>query len=1033
MKNILLTISCLLLPYMLQAQTYSLGGKVVGTDRQAIVGAVISVSEDIPSVLTDEEGAFKMELTADKVTIKVSKDGYFPVEMNVAATEKNLQVVLVSEQAPKFSEVQTTASVIVRKKDLQTAFSIEQAIQGEAAGLQVIGKGGMPGEGAYLNIRGLHSLNAENTPLIVINGIPYMGDNSMSSVIGGYSRSLLSAYNLADIKSVTVLKGAGAAIYGSLGSNGVLLVETEQAQSDNTDTRISFYGQYGMNFKNRSLPLLDGRQYAEYMRNIGMTRYGSMKSLYTDYPFLQSGTDYYHHYIFNNNTDWQSEIYAPAFSTNNVFRVEGGDEIAKYNLSVGYSNDGGVVRNTNTNRFNTLLNASILVNRKTDIFTTVGLSSTRSRLQEQGMYEETNPLLAACLSNPLLNPFAADDNGRLTDNYATYHFSNVNDNPEFAYENTSNAAAIVNSVEATDKLYDVNVRLGLNYRPDNFLTFTGVYNIYYRYLEENIFIPGVTEKTILPQYYGIGENTVRKAISTGKNIHLGLNAAYKRVFNDVHALNAQAGLRYIKYDLEYDMASGYNTANDFYQTLDKTEDEEHIQGYNREWIWQNNYLHVDYTYNNLLKASVNLAIDGSSVSGVDAPRYYVYPSAGLTFMAAELTEMPAFIDVLNLRAEYALSGNSRFSSNYAKNYYCNSNYFMMGTITRSNVPNTYLEPEKNRQLDLGLDMSLLGRRFDISLGHFDALAYDLLIAKNISAAYGSKAYYDNAASIASQGFEASARFNIIETRNFGLTVGGNITSVKSKVVDLGDRDRLVLKYNEDDVQVVLEVGEEPYQFYGYQTNGVYATTTDANASGLTNINSGRYQGGDVIFVDNKKDGVINEADKVYLGSAAPDFYGSLYAGLRFQNLSLMANFRYSVGNMAYNALRRRLESMGDFSNQSTAVVNRWRMEGQVTEMPRAVYGDPAGNNVFSDRWMEDASYLKLGSLTLNYHFNKAILNFIQGGDIWLSGENQLTFSNYLGSDPEFAYSYDESMQGFDYGKIALPRSVRIGFNLNFFK
>jgi hypothetical protein len=317
---------------------------------------------------------------------------------------------------------------------------------------------------------------------------------------------------------------------------------------------------------------------------------------------------------------------------------------------------------------------------------------------------------------------------------------------------------------------------------------------------------------------------------------------------------------------------------------------------------------------------------------------------------------------------------------------------------------------------------------------FTTNSYDLLIARSISSVFASKSYYDNSASLKTNGAEFSLNIEPVNTGKFSWILGGDISFVNTKVADLGDRDEMVLdfsNFNNEDVQVILKKGEKPYQFYGFSTSGVYSTSDEAQTANLTSIYGKKYKAGDIIFDDNHKDGIINEKDKVLLGSATPDYFGSIFTQIKYSNWSLQANFHYSVGNMAYNAVRRNLESMSKFNNQSSAVINRWQIEGQQTEIPRAAYGDPSGNAVFSDRWVEDASYLKLGSLVLSYNLDKGLLKLFRSGKIWVSGQNLFTITDYLGSDPEFAYSFEESMQGFDYGKISLPVSVNIGVELNF--
>lgn len=1027
------------------AQQITIKSKVLSTDNTPVEGAIVTLQGQPISVISDSVGDFSLSVPEAKGALRINAEGFYEMVYPLNTKVIPSKIVLIPQTALQYSGVanfpfeeqrrdnKLVSTVGVEKKDMRKVLSVDLAVQDEASGLQVIKKSGMPGEGGYMNLRGIHSLVADNAPLLVINGVPYMGNQNVSDVITGYSRDLLYAYNRNDIRSITVLKGSDAAMYGSLASNGVLLIETEQATSDNMETRISFSGQYGLNFVKNNLPVLGVSDYKSYLKDIGLTRYGSMASLTADYPFLQNGTNYYS-YLFNNNTTWIDEVQRTSFVSDNVFRVEGGDEIAKYNISFGYTTEGGTVDNTNSDRYQTLINSNIMVSRKFDIFTNVSLAYIASNLQEQGMVTETNPLLTSYLSMPMLSPYQKEDNGNILQHYATYNGWNTNSNPSYAYDNVSNPLAIVSTVEAKDKIYDANIRFGLNYRPNDYLTFTGLLNIYYAYTEESAFIPGVTDKAIVPQLYGTGENVVRKSVVKQKSNYYELNARYHRVFDKVHDVNGYAAIRYLDKDFEYDITSGYNTANDYYQTLGNVVDERYIWGNNDEWKWLSYVLHADYTYNSLLKTTANLSVDGSSVSGVDASRYGFFPSLGLTFMAANTGILPTFVDLFNISVEGSMSGNARFSSNYGKNYYQNSNFFNLGTIIRSNVPNTKLEWEKKKQLDAGVDIALFKHKVNLQVNYYNSLSYDLLLARTISSVYGSPAYYDNTAEITNQGWEAALRLTPVQTEDFEWTLSGNIAFPISKVKSLGSQNEATLSftdYNEDDAMVILRKDESPYQFYGYQTNGVYATTKEVADAGLTNIYGNGYEAGDVRFVDQNNDGIINDDDKVLLGSATPDFFGSISTVVRYKQFTLQADFGYSVGNKAYNATRRMLESMSNFNNQSTAVLNRWQVEGQITDMPRATYGDPSGNNFFSDRWIEDASYIKLRSVMLTYSFDNSLFRFVRSGSLYVVAENLFTLTDYLGSDPEFSYSYNESMRGFDYAKTTLPVCVKVGVNLNF--
>ncbi len=1055
-KRLLYTFLALVLALGVQAQQ-SYRARVVATDGAAIEGVIVRVLAEKSTDISAADGSFSVTAENPSALIRLSSPGYYTRQVSLqrlkSENDRLVDIVMTPLTAPNYHAdvvldqadlTRDEASAIlstVANKDMKASPSATMAWQDVDPALRVESKSGMPGEGGYFNIRGLHSLYAENTPLLLVNGVPYLANTAVSDVNNAYSRDAMFAYNAADIRSITVLKGAEAAMYGAMGANGVILVETQQATSENLDTRITFSGNYGLSQVKSQIPTLGVSDYQEYLMEIGQTRYASLSELQNDYPFLAGSDDYYYHYLFDNNTDWTSLIYRPAMQTDNVLRVEGGDEVAKYNISFGYTRQEGVLDQTNTNRYHTALNTNIMVSPEFEIFTSVNLAYINSALNNTGMQEETNPILAAYHMMPNLHQYQKlSDGGVITGRYSKYDAWNVNGNPAYAYDLVSNPAALVNTVSSSDKIYDANIRLGLNYKASDLWTLMALINIYYDYTEEYVFTPGVDQRAIIPQLYGTGENFVSMGVLRQSSYYYNLGAAYHNTFGDKHRLDGYAGARVMTKSYEYDAASGYNSANDFNRTLSKVTDEWNIFGNNDEWKYMSFYAHADHVYNNLWKTTAGLSLDGSSVSGVDAPRFGLFPSLSETFMAANTAELPAFIDHLNLTAELSLAGNNRFSSNYGKNYYVSNNLFSLGTIVRNGVPNTHLEWEKKAQADFGFDLSMLRQRLDLRMNAYYAHHYDLLLDTKISSVYGSnEAYYDNTAAVDNRGLELSARWNVLDTRHWNWNLYANASHLVSRVTDLGQMDSFIQEYTSysgDDAQTRLKVGECPYEFWAYQTAGVYATTADAQAptaatgKPLQTPYGGTYQGGDVIFVDQNNDGIINDNDRVAVGSALPDVYGSFGSNLRYRNISLTADFAFSIGNEAYNATRRQTESMDNFFNQSAAVLNRWQVEGQQATMPRAVYGDPSGNALFSDRWIEDASFLKLRRLMLSYSFDNSLLRFVEGR-VWLAAENLWTLSSYLGADPEFSYSYAPALRGFDYAKVANPVSFKVGVNLNF--
>lgn len=1064
----------------LSAQPHHYRSQVLGTDGQPISGAIVTVKGGA-SAVTDKDGHFSIEglstpksktvtmwnraagsFTNETIEVtdtngvvvikapgfydkelplnyfaKKSRRGYYTITL-VPRTEKSyngyVNTALSEAQSADEKNVSTQG---IEQKDFSDKLTVGAAIGNNVAGLQVVEKGGMPGEGTYMNIRGIHSLEAENTPLIVINGVPYFANQTVSEIIQGYSRDMLFGYDTKDIRSITVLKGSEAAQWGSLGSNGVIMIETQQANSDNLDTRITFSGQYGFATSKKSIPVLNASQYKNYVQGIGLTRYPSFESLRSDYPFLNNGSNYTGSYLFNENNNWMDQIQRNGFLTDNQLRVEGGDEIAKYNISFGYTKNNGTLKNTTSDRYHTLISADVLVSRNVDIFANVSLSYITSDLQNQGTAYAWNPMTSAMWNSPMVSAWqkqfdSEHPTGSALPLYARYNEWNMwNSTPMYSYDNVSNPLALVETVTGSDKIYDANASLGANFRLNDYLTLQGLVNLYYNYTEENMFVPGVTDQAIIPQYNGYGDNYSAGGVIRQLTNTYQVSADYKRTFNRIHDWKIKAVGRWITHKLEIDGASGYNTPSDYFTSLNNLQDEIKTLGGNYHWNYLGLGLHGDYTWRKVMRFNAGFNLDGTSASGADASRLGFFPSAGVTVMLANTGLLSEEINRLNISAEGSFSGNSRFSSNYSKDYYVGTSG--LSGVTRANMPNAKLQWEMNKQIDLGIDLGVFKNRLDLAFNFYYAKAYDLLFNNNISGVYGSSAYFANTGEINNRGYEFSLRVNPYHTKDWNVTIAATLARNKSTLCKIDGRNSAVLSfdsYSNDDAQILMKVGDTPYQFYGYQTAGVYATTAEAQAAGLTNSAGIAYQAGDMKYVDQNSDGIIDDQDKVAIGKALPDFFGAVNLSLSYKKFTLDANFAYSVGNDAYNYTRRTVESMSTFYNQSTSVLNRWQVEGQQTNIPRAVYGDAIGNSVFSDRWIEDASYFKLRSLRLSYNFGK-FLHFINSGTVWVAGENLFTLTKYLGTDPEFAYGYSESMRGFDYGKLALGRTFKIGFDLNF--
>ncbi len=1019
-----------------QVTYYKVKGTVFSDETQKpLANVMISSVGALNGAITDSLGGFIIEVPNRRSTLSVASSGYHPQKVQVLKRETlNVYLVPTSRRFSArgyesvlgyraFDDYVGTAEVL-SGDDISDVYSdLDNALVGKFAGLQVTGKGGMPGEGSYLNLRGTRSLVANNTPLIVIDGIPYDPSYAVSSSITGYSKSIFSIVSSKEVQNVTLLKGAEAAIYGSLGSNGVLLIETEKASD--LETKIEFQATAGVAMIDTRLPLLEETDYKSYIGDIGANKYPDLDVLVDKLPFLLDDPSDPRGKIYNNNTDWQDEIYDLAFQSDYQLKVKGGDAVAKYVLTLGTQQNNGVIKGTNLSKYYTRMNADINFSKSLKLNASGALNFTQMTLQEQGMATYTNPFLTSLYEAPVLSV-----------NQQVFMNKEVVELAAFTPVNSelmmSNPAAIVNDVKGYSSAYDALINVGLDFTPIENLKIQGVFGLTYSHNKEDLFIPGKTSRAIAPLMDTLAENTVRGGVTTLMNYYARAQATYSKTYNTIHHLNMNAGYQLMTTQKETDNASGINTPTDFYTTLSNTlsSHSRNITGIMEKSAWMNGYASVDYLYNNQLFANVGVTADASSAYGPSGSNLYFFPSVSAGWKAKNtFLRNVDLVNTLTFRGEFSEQGNSQYGSHYGRYYYVTDPYKDVVGTYRDMVANSYLKPERVRTLGGGVDVSLLGHVVALSADYFQEYTTDMIIAKSTSAVLGVPSIYDNAGELKTNGVELNLQLNVIQKGAVKWSLGGNIAHYKSKIVDLGGTSEIITKYD-DGTQLITRVGESPYQFYGAQVEKVFNTTKEANDAHYVSQNGEQFVAGDIKFRDVNGDQIINDKDRVIIGDPTPDFYGGFYTNLKWKNFGLYAYFSYSYGQEVYNGVRRTTEAMTNFDNQSTAVERRWMTEGQNTDMPRASYGDKTGNSRFSDRWIEDGSYIKMKELTLSYDIFNNWLGFSHIS-CYVTAENLFVWSDYKGMDPEFSYSYDRALQGIDYGKIANPRSVKLGINLNF--
>jgi hypothetical protein len=364
---------------------------------------------------------------------------------------------------------------------------------------------------------------------------------------------------------------------------------------------------------------------------------------------------------------------------------------------------------------------------------------------------------------------------------------------------------------------------------------------------------------------------------------------------------------------------------------------------------------------------------------------------------------------------------------YSKMYYTDRRINNLGVLHREVIPNENLEMEMKSTINLGLDLSLFKQALNLHADYFMSTVDNLVIRQDLPMTYGYTNYFDNGGKIASNGLEISADARIV-AGDFAWVIGGTVSNILTEVTDLTflnpEMEHIITSVQ--GVQYITSVGNSLNAYYGYKTNGIIS---EAEAGTITGPKGNLMEAGDMKYMDLDGNSIINEADKTIIGDPNPDLFGSIYTSLTFKNLELFVRLNYSMGNELVNYMRYQTESMMNYSNQNVTVLDRWTPSNTGSLMPRASYGDPNGNSLFSDRWVEDGSYLKLSQITLSY-FLPSIGGVFNGVTFYVTATNLLTITDYSGYDPEFSYMNNPFYQGVDYGMMPGSQSFIIGLKLD---
>jgi TonB-linked SusC/RagA family outer membrane protein len=1035
-KNYVLILTVCLLTGNVFAQETG-GQEVTGTINDASTGLPLSgINVSVPgfsSTATNDSGVFTIKVPDNKATLEIYGKDFQRKELPLKG-KNSVSVKLMEESYNSVYNLttlpysrKTKNSIVYSSASANSSWtnpaeSPESIVQGKVAGLRTIYRSGTPGIGANLFLRGYSSIYATNQPLIIIDGVIYDNQDYSPSQISGYTPNPLSHIDVKDIDNITVIKDA-VSIYGSKAANGVILINTVHAKE--AATRVDVYVHGGMNFTPKKIPVMNASEFRSYLteqlRGKGLSD-GEIQSL----PYMTNDVTSNEYLKYNNDIDWQDEVYKRSVNQNYYLRVAGGDEIAKYGLSVGYTKDNGIIKKTDFSRYTMRFNADVLATSRLSIHGNLGFTYGEHNLKNDGISPKTSPVYLSLVKSPFFTPKILAADGTPTQNLEDVDSLHI-----------SNPAAIINTMEATNRAYRFIGSAKLNYKITDFINFSTLLGVSFDKNDENVFIPGhgIVADTLLTT---IAVNTVKSNIQRLSSVYNDNRLNFSKTFNKDHYISVDLGLRYNTNNYRDDIALTNNTPNDALKFLSSGNSYlDRAAGSIGTWKWLSYYAGIDYSYVSKYFLSVNVSADGSSRFGSEAKgislfskKFGVFPSIGAAWLVSSENFMSGIepLDLLKIRVSYGLTGNDDIGNYGDTKYYSSQRFIGYVGLVNGNIPNTGIQWETNKKTNAGLDLALFNERLQLNADYFLNKTENMLVLSPIDKVSGFSYAMTNDGTMENKGFEINISARIVN-KTLKWDAGVGIAQYKNKIT------KLPLNSFITDIagaSILSETGKSIGLFYGYKTQGVYSSDEEATLSGLTTPdgagNQVAFRGGDIRFEDVNGDGIINASDRQVIGNANPEFTGMFNNRISWKRLTFDFLFTFSYRNDVYNQLRHETESMSGLENQSTAVLNRWRGDGQITDVPRAAWGDPMGNARFSDRWIEDGSYIKLKTISLSYDL-PVKKGFFKNGMIYIAGNNLITFTNYTGFDPEFSMSSSCLAQGIDIGLTPQFKSVFVGLKI----
>ena len=1036
-------------------------GRVVdAASKMPVAGAIVKAGGITGySVLTEDNGTFELKVPVFATSLYVSSPDHNAVLAGLTASEEQQDIMLYGT-AFKGDYAETDN---LRGDKQATGFAYSNAINIKEEMQKQLGayayttnRNGTPGVGSVSFIQGLNSLNVNAQPLVVIDGVPIDQQYGREMLHDGFFNDILSNINPADIEKVTVMRN-GTALYGAKGANGVILVETRRNKS--MATRITASVSAGVTLLPKYYDMMDANQYRNYASEL--LRGTGTKN--TEFKFLNEDPTYYYYKQYHCNTDWKDYVYRTAMTQNYGINVEGGDAVANYNLSVGYTQAESTLECNDFNRLNIRFNSDITLGSRLSIRFDASFSNITRDIRDDGApagYDEgtpTSPAFLAYVKSPFMSPYSygrgefsssqydVTDESYLDEALTSVKYKNYN-------YRLGNPAAFNEYAEGENKNRFENSMLNLSVRPKYQINSNLSLMEHFSYnlvnTNEMYYIPinGVPDYYV-SSVYAYRQNEVRSLASKQNSVMSDTRLDWSNRYQ-AHSLHVFGGARIQWETYTYNTQLGYNTGSDKTPFMGASLLNATASGLSESWTSLSMYAQAEYNYKGRYFLQANLTADGSSRFGEEADGlkaldavWAIFPSVQASWVLTNENWLAGnkWVNYLRLTAGYDVSGNDDIDY-YAARSYFQGKVFMnsVSGLSLAGIGNTTIQWETTKRFNVGLEANLLNNRINLTANLFKSKTDNLLAMQSLGFLSGLDQNWSNGGKLENEGYDVALSGKVIATKDWSWQLGASVGHYKNKITALPEGK----SYMDTDVYgatIRTQVGSAANLFYGYKTAGVFATTEDAQAAGVdpkglytlaeNGITRNYFQAGDVHFVDTDNNGEINDKDCVVIGDPNPDFYGNIFTTVAYKNFKLDVRFNYSVGNDIYNYMRSQLEGGNRFMNQTTAMLGRWQVEGQKTEMPRATFQDPMGNARFSDRWIEDGSYLKLKTITLSYDL-PITSQFLQGLQFWIQANNVFTLTKYLGTDPESAMTSAVIGQGIDLGRLPQSTSLVAGVKIN---